>query len=491
MQSELSSHINYIILRHNYKISIKERRYDITLKIIDILCFILYKKCMIKLSKYTVISNMEEGMLIYNTKNGAQLFFEKDYDDDDYKLFLEEKYDSMKNNLLLNLFCVDDDVDETSIVLSSYYKNFYDPTNISFIIMPNNCCNFSCIYCYQDHDKKVMTSETAQKFISAIKSYYYEHGIKNFYIEWFGGEPFMSYEMIKKVTNELNYFFKDKKVNYHYGATTNGSLLTKERLDFLIESKFDYFQITIDGGEKTHDRNRPFINGEPSWKKIFDNLKLLKTYEEDFNVVIRVNFNDETALTIDELLTKISNELDERFTIFFHSIGKWGGKNDSKLSVIDSSLEPYVMKLFMDEAIKYNVEPRTNYHYVDPFSRVCYAGMPYHFTLGTDGMLRKCNEEEQELDKFNIVGTINNEKIEIFIDKWSKFVLPGGHATLEKKCLECKYLPICFGQSCPKNRVLNNNITCPGDLSIIDDIILNKYKLYYSRESQNKGKVNK
>ena len=59
----------------------------------------------------------------------------------------------------------------------------FDPTNLSFIIMPNNICNFRCKYCYQEHGKKVISDENIDKFIKAIKNYYYDHGLKDFYIE--------------------------------------------------------------------------------------------------------------------------------------------------------------------------------------------------------------------------------------------------------------------------------------------------------------------
>ena len=121
--------------------------------------------------------------------------------------------------------------------------------------------------------------------------------------------------------------------------------------------------------------------------------------------------------------------------------------------------------------------------------RVCYAGKPYNFTVGTDGKLRKCNEKNENLDDYNVVGTIENGKLEIDVERWGKFVLPSGSPQLEQKCKECTYLPICFGQNCPKNRVQSEITGCPHDFDIISEMILNKYQ-YFSKYKKVRDTLN-
>lgn len=433
---------------------------------------------MLKISKYTVIHETEGGVLLYNLKNGAQIFVnnkEKNLIDD--LLYLKKnECNNVKNDILKKAFCVPDDFDEVQEVMASYYKQMFDPSNLAFIIMPNNICNFRCKYCYQEHGEKKISDDNINKFIKAIKNYYYDCGLKDFYIEWFGGEPFVSFDIIKKVTDELNDFFYGKNVKYHYGATTNGSLFSKDQIGYLLNNKFDFFQITLDGSKETHNKNRPLADGKPTWDIIFNNLKIFNSFKEfDFHISIRVNYNNETFEGINELFDAIKDNLDSRFTIFFHTIGKWGGENDENLDVIDYSIEPYTTVMLMDEAIKKGIEPLTNYNYYNPFQRICYAGLPYHFTLGSDGKLRKCNEEDEELDKFNVVGTIENEKIEFNLYKWSRFVLPNGKIELDNKCRECIYLPVCFAQSCPKSRIINGQNCCPNDFIVTSEVLMNKY----------------
>lgn len=102
-------------------------------------------------------------------------------------------------------------------------------------------------------------------------------------------------------------------------------MLTPNNIQFLLENKFNFFQITIDGSKENYNKNRPTIDGKGTWDLIFRNLKNLKAHnDKQFTVYLRVNYNYEVIENIDELLKKVTLELDERFLIFFHSIGKWG-----------------------------------------------------------------------------------------------------------------------------------------------------------------------
>lgn len=434
------------------------------------------------ISKYTRILSCNDGELIYNTKNGAQLFVKNDDElMNDVNFLKKGKLDDLKSEIIKNIFCVDEDTNELLTIVSNYYKNYFDPTYLSFIIMPNNTCNFLCKYCYQEHDKKLMDDSIVNDFISAIKKYHADIGIKKFYIEWFGGEPMMSYGIVKKITSSLSDFFEKNDIDYHFGMTTNGSLLSKNVVDFLFEHKFDFFQITIDGDKKNHNYYRPFINGDGSYDKIFENLKYMHSKQNVFDVAIRVNYNLETSNHLTELLEDIKNNLDNRFSIFYHPIGKWGGKNDATLDVVTGSMSNVALCEFSNEAVKRGIYPKLNIMHMNPFGLMCYASMPYFFTLGTDGMLRKCNEEDPNLDSFNIVGTIKGGELKFNINKWSRFILPGGDISIPKKCQECLYFPLCLGLNCPRD-FFNGYHECPNSIDAFEDMLLVKLKAMSTRK---------
>lgn len=101
----------------------------------------------------------------------------------------------------------------------------------------NKKCNFNCRYCYWlKHENVEMSSETANKIISYIKS-----NQKYDYITFFGGEPMLSYNIILK-------FIKEIGPNMKYIIMTNGTIHPKYILNQLDCKKYNIcFTFSYDG----------------------------------------------------------------------------------------------------------------------------------------------------------------------------------------------------------------------------------------------------
>lgn len=69
---------------------------------------------------------------------------------------------------------------------------------------------------------------------------------KNYYISFYGGEPLLSFSLIKETVSFLKNKNKELKKRVHYTITTNGSLLTDEIVQFLSEHKFSV-ELSFDG----------------------------------------------------------------------------------------------------------------------------------------------------------------------------------------------------------------------------------------------------
>ena len=83
-------------------------------------------------------------------------------------------------------------------------------------------------------------------------------------INFFGGEPTLLWnEIIVPVTN----YIKENNFPIDIGMTTNGTLLNKERIDFLKDNNIQLL-LSMDGDKETQDFNRPCANGESSFDKI-------------------------------------------------------------------------------------------------------------------------------------------------------------------------------------------------------------------------------
>lgn len=123
---------------------------------------------------------------------------------------------------------------------------------VTFIVTQN--CNLKCTYCYE-HNKtnNSFDVELAKRIIMN------ELNIKDEYSEicfdFFGGEPFLEFKKIREIVD----YFKNKKFDkkIYFFAGTNGTLITKEVQDWLMENR-DIFQValSLDGTREMHNTNR-------------------------------------------------------------------------------------------------------------------------------------------------------------------------------------------------------------------------------------------
>jgi len=115
-------------------------------------------------------------------------------------------------------------------------------------------CNLDCIYCYEKNkNNERMSFDTAKKIIDAEMNK--NDGTDKVQIDFFGGEPFIAFELFKKVYDYLkkNNWKKDWKCL----ITTNGTLLTDERKQWLIHEKEKVTcGLSLDGTKEIHDYNR-------------------------------------------------------------------------------------------------------------------------------------------------------------------------------------------------------------------------------------------
>lgn len=158
-------------------------------------------------------------------------------------------------------------------------------------------CNLNCHYCtYGNLYSTVQREGIDIKFdlIRNILAYLVEKMNSNlnvsagnpFYISFYGGEPLVRFNTIRKtvdVVNELTFLNN----NVTFSMTTNGFFLD-EYMDYLKENNFRLL-ISLDG-DRAGNRLRVDHNGNPQFNKIYRNIKLLQSkYPEYFKN--NVNFN--------------------------------------------------------------------------------------------------------------------------------------------------------------------------------------------------------
>jgi uncharacterized protein len=132
-------------------------------------------------------------------------------------------------------------------------------------------CNLSCRYCfaqegeYHQNKRELMSFETGKRALD----YLIENSgsRRNLEVDFFGGEPLMNFEVVKKLVEYGRSIEKKSDKKFRFTLTTNGVLLNDEILEF-ANKEMSNLVLSIDGRKEIHDRMRPFRGGQGSYDAI-------------------------------------------------------------------------------------------------------------------------------------------------------------------------------------------------------------------------------
>lgn len=122
------------------------------------------------------------------------------------------------------------------------------------ILTLTNHCNLSCTYCYE-HNKEVqkMSWETAKHIVDMEMNV--DDGSQFVCLYYFGGEPFLQFDLIKKVHQYMQ--SRKWKKGWFGFSTTNGTLVHGEVQQWLRDnaSSMEVY-LSLDGDRDMHNQNR-------------------------------------------------------------------------------------------------------------------------------------------------------------------------------------------------------------------------------------------
>lgn len=165
-------------------------------------------------------------------------------------------------------------------------------------------CNMRCGYCIynphiehrRNHGFKDMSFEIAKKAIQYLKSKSPDE--KEIFINFYGGEPLLQIDLIKKCVNFIRRIIKDKKI--YFSLTTNGILITRDIAKFLSYEDFSV-TVSLDGPEELHNKYRKKINGNGSYNDTIRGLfNLVNAYKKKLNL-ISINMVYSPPFSIDKI----------------------------------------------------------------------------------------------------------------------------------------------------------------------------------------------
>ncbi|MDE2698331.1 MAG: radical SAM protein, partial [Gemmatimonadota bacterium] len=141
----------------------------------------------------------------------------------------------------------------------------------------SHTCNIQCAYCFAhggDYGGKamLMQPDVAEQAIRWIVTEAQVFG--RCQIDFFGGEPLLNFPLMRKLVPFAKSLGARLGVQVGFGIVTNGTLLTDEMKQFLVDEKFQ-IKVSLDGGRKTQDRIRKFHNGSGTYDVVAKNVKKL------------------------------------------------------------------------------------------------------------------------------------------------------------------------------------------------------------------------
>lgn len=324
------------------------------------------------------------------------------------------------------------------------------------ILLPTAGCNFRCMYCYEDHEGKVMTQEIQDSVISFV-----EKNIENYKalrVEWFGGEPLCSSDVVDYISQGLIAVCKQAKKPYTASMTTNGYLLNLDTFRRMLrKNRVVSYQITLDGLEESHNQQRPLANREGSFQTIMANLKAIRDQIKShlFQITVRCNVTEKVMNSFNEYLDMLSSEFgeDDRFDFYW----KIAWEPDHKAD--DAYCEEEQYDELLEMARNRKLRLGLNRAMLACYGLICYASYPGCFVIGADAAVYKCTVIFDE--PRNQIGTLKKDgTMELDKNKeacWSGRI-KGNNLS---KCKECKIAPSCLGIACRKSyKDAEGNIQC-------------------------------
>lgn len=329
-------------------------------------------------------------------------------------------------------------------------------------------CNLRCEYCFASEGDYNSGRRLMRKYV-ALEAVNYlarnSKGRNNIEIDFFGGEPLMNFDVVKETVAYGRQVEKLTGKHFYFTITTNGTLLDKEKINYINEN-MDNVVISIDGRKEVHDAVRHDRAGRGSYDKIVPLAQELISGRDGKSHFIRGTF---TAKNKD-----FSKDVMHLADMGFKEISVEPAVGSGNELFFRESDIPEILKEYENLALQY-IERSSDerkfcfYHfninlYDGPclFKRVTACGAGYEYlAVSPEGNLYPCHQFVGQ-DKFiigNVFTGINNHKMrDEFIEN---------NIFAKEKCRDCWAKLFCSG-GCHANAYFSNgSISEPNELACI------------------------
>jgi uncharacterized protein len=462
-------------------------------------------------SKYNFLVKVDNmDYLLYNSLRNGLLLLHDQKEIEIVKLIISQKSirkDGIKSNkefidkLIDNGVILDDSDNEKRIIENRVKNNtgLIKNKNLFLTICPTNSCNMACPYCFEEDKPRNerMTDETIERIIYYINSVLHSNPeIEILNITWYGGEPLLGPEIIRKLSLRMIGLAKNNNLEYNADIITNGALLNSKNWKLLEECKIKNCQVTIDGCKSTHNKSRPLVgSNKNSYDLILENLK---NKPFDLQLRIRVNVDKEVGENLNEFLNdleqyniwpqnaktiNISLNIREKYTTNYFK-GEENLLTQDDFFKVKSAFRQMKIRHYNEWAKKTGLkQAKLAFYFPKPSNLTCAeVALPTSFVIDHRGDIYKCwgfvNNKSKVIQNIsdNLEKLRENKEI-IFASKFNKYYY-------DKECEKCKYLPICNVDCMWKHTEPNLTKNCCEWKFTLEERLRNQYLLLKNHPEQ-------
>lgn len=123
-------------------------------------------------------------------------------------------------------------------------------------------CNHRCVYCHASVENEKargfdMTKQTAKAVVDTAMKAPFPYPT----IEFQGGEPLLNWPVLKYIIEYGQKKAKKNKKTLNFGLVSNLSLMTRDKLNYLLSKRSVALCSSLDGPEELHNKNRIYLAG--------------------------------------------------------------------------------------------------------------------------------------------------------------------------------------------------------------------------------------
>lgn len=168
-------------------------------------------------------------------------------------------------------------------------------------------CNLNCSYCFASQGKyhgerALMSFEVGKRALDFLVE---NSGTRrNLEVDFFGGEPLMNFDVVKKLVEYARSIEKEKGKNFRFTLTTNGVLVDDDVIEF-SNREMSNVVLSLDGRKEVHDRYRVDYAGNGSFEKIVPKFQKFVASRGGKNYYMRGTFTHANPDFLEDIKTML------------------------------------------------------------------------------------------------------------------------------------------------------------------------------------------